>query len=125
MLVRTLAHLSAWGDNFVPRFHVSAFSPGICNANPASTHRDNGVLLQVAGMARQQVSHKRDAPFGGHVGQTDQPAVREIFRKNELTEIGINGNEDALFIRRELKQRTVARVIAPLARFDHVMALFP
>ena len=48
-----------------------------------------------------------------------------IFSKNELTEIGINGDENAPLVGGELQQRTVSRIGAPFARFDGVMTLFP
>jgi len=104
---------------------MSAFCWRIGNANPASAHRDDGVLLQVSCVAREQVGDQRNAPFGGHVRQTDQTTVGNIFSKNELTEIGVNGNQDTPLVGGELQQRTVSRIGAPLARFGDVMTLFP
>ena len=58
----------------------------------------------------QQVRHQGDSLGGGHVGQTNQPAVWNLFEEDQLSEIRVDGDEDPFGPKRQLEEGNVSRV---------------
>ena len=76
-------------------------------------------------MLFEQSLHEVDTLFHWNVRQPQEARVGESFLEDELTEVFVHSNEDALFGRRLFENRFVSRVLAPFRGLDDVVSLVP
>ena len=92
-------------------------------SDPFAAYRDDGSRLQCRAVLLDEFGHQRNTPFGGHVRKADQPCMSKIVQVNELSEIGIDGDEYPGLCIRAFEQRFVAGVGTERMRFNNIVPL--
>jgi len=72
-------------------------------------------------MARHDIPHQFDPASGRHVGQANDAGVRSTPGEYQVTEVLVDGDEDAALAVRHLQQVQVAWILTPFPGANHVV----
>lgn len=72
-------------------------------------------------MMFDQPGDQSDTALRRNVRKPDDPGVRNVVQVDELAEVGINRNENSLFVRGAVQQRTISGVRTKFSGLDDVV----
>ena len=91
------------------------------NTNSIAVNRDHGASLKIVNMTDKQFLEQSNPFFRGHVGKSNNAAMRNIFYEDECSEIGIDNHENPLLPGSPLKQRQITGIRSKLTSVNHIV----
>ncbi len=105
---------------------MSALIGGWCwsrHSDAIAAHCHNGPGFQCFAVASHDIQGQLNSSIGRDVGQSQQPAMRQPFLKDQLAENGVDRHEHSLFAESLFQERPIAGIRSKLSCLDNIMAV--
>ena len=93
------------------------------DADPIASNGDNGIPLELIGEAGKHDSHELDPGRCWHIRQPHQPGMRSTVQVDQVSEIGVDCDNDPRLRLGAVEQRAVARIRTDGAGIQDIVAL--